>query len=254
MSNAVSQQVAPMEIRIAATREQLGAEAARDIAAEMRDRLGRQESVRIIFAAAPSQGEMLRELILQPGIDWSRITAFHMDEYIGLPAGTPQLFSEWLKAAIFDRVKFSATHLIVAGNDPELACRNYAELLQQAPIDLCLLGIGSNAHLAFNDPPADLHDPATVKVVELDLACRQQQVDDKCFDRIEDVPTHAITLTVPALMAADKLFCCVPGKLKQQAVHAMVHDEISGAVPATALRLHSSCIIYLDRDSATLLS
>jgi glucosamine-6-phosphate deaminase len=239
-----------MNIRRMASRQELGYAAAVDIAAELRARLGRQEHVRIIFAAAPSQREMLHELIQQPGIDWSRITAFHMDEYIGLAAGTPQRFGEWLRAASFDRVPLAAVHLIEPGDDPALACRNYAEVLQQAPIDLCLLGIGSNGHLAFNDPPADLNDPAVVKVVALDLACRQQQVDDECFARIDDVPTHAITLTIPALLAADRLFCCVPGRIKAAAVRSMVRDEISGASPATALRLHADCIVYLDPDSA----
>jgi len=243
-----------MNIRIADSREQLGHDAALDIADEIRSLLDHQSDVRIIFAAAPSQSEMLKNLIQQPDIDWSRITAFHMDEYIGLASGAPQLFSEWLKASIFDHLPFAATHLIIPGDDPQLSCRNYTTLLDEAPIDLCLLGIGSNAHLAFNDPPAELNDSVSVKIVSLDLACRQQQVDDKCFERIEDVPTHAITLTIPSLLAANKLFCCVPGKLKQHAVRAMVNETISGAVPATALRVHRNCVVYLDRESAALLS
>jgi glucosamine-6-phosphate deaminase len=242
-----------LDLRITPSRAALGKAAAADIAADLRIRLGRQQNVRIIFAAAPSQSEMLAELVLQPGIDWSRITAFHMDEYIGLAPGTPQLFGEWLRQTIFDRVAFQAVHLIQPGKDLALTCNRYAELLHQAPIDLCLLGIGSNGHLAFNDPPAKLDDPATVKAVELDDECRQQQVDDECFARIEDVPTHAITLTVPTLLAADRLFCCIPGKLKAEATRAMVQDEISGLCPATALRQHPRCTIYLDTESASLL-
>ncbi len=239
-----------MDIRYTLSRQELGLTAALDIAAELHSRLIRQAHVRMIFAAAPSQSEMLQHLVDQPGIDWSRITAFHMDEYLGLPTGTPQLFGEWLRAAIFDRLPFAAVHLIETGGDPALACRRYAELLHQAPVDLCLLGIGSNGHLAFNDPPADLNDPLPVKVVALTQECRQQQVDDACFSLIDDVPTQAITLTIPTLLAADRLFCCVPSALKARAVHSMVHDEINGASPATALRLHPNCTVYLDSDSA----
>jgi glucosamine-6-phosphate deaminase len=250
MSNAT----ASMNLRIAPTRNALGLHAALDIAAELRTRLAHQPEVRIIFAAAPSQSATLAHLIQQPGIDWSRITAFHMDEYIGLPAGTPQLFSEWLNRAIFNVVPFAAIHRIIPGPNPQATCDEYAALLATAPIDLCLLGIGSNAHLAFNDPPADLNDPATVKIVALDLACRQQQVDDECFALVDDVPTHAITLTIPALLGAQKLFCSVPGSLKQAAVRDMVTEPISGNVPATALRNHADCVVYLDHDSSALLS
>jgi glucosamine-6-phosphate deaminase len=253
MSHPLPTQAANMNLHTYETRQEMGRAAAEDIAEELRSRLAKQDGVRIIFAAAPSQSETLKALITQPGIDWSRVTAFHMDEYLGLPEGTPQLFSEWLKTAIFNQLPFAATHLIVPGADPEAACKSYAALLAEAPIDLCLLGIGSNGHLAFNDPPADLQDPASVKIIALDMACRQQQVDDKFFARIEDVPTHAITLTVPALLAAERMFCSVPGGLKKQAVRDMVHEEISGTCPATALRMHKNCIVYLDKDAASLL-
>ena len=253
MDQPHSSQAVSMDIRYAASRKELGHAAAVDVATELRARLGRQAHVRMIFAAAPSQYEMLHNLVQQPGIDWSRITAFHMDEYIGLPVGTPQRFGEWLRSVIFDSLPFANVHFIEPDDDPELACRHYSGLLQQAPVDLCLLGIGSNSHLAFNDPPADLNDPVPVKVVTLDLDCRQQQVDDACFNRLEDVPLRAITLTIPTLLAADRLFCCVPSTLKAAAVRSMIHDEISGASPATALRLHQNCTVYLDADSAALL-
>ncbi len=231
----------------------MGRQAAADIAAELRERLVRQSDVRVIFAAAPSQQEMLDALIREPGIDWARITAFHMDEYIGLPAGAAQRFGLWLRAAIFDRVAFKRVHLIEASGDAEAACRGYAKLLAEAPIDMVLLGVGVNGHLAFNDPPADLEDAEEVKVVGLDEACRQQQVDDGCFASLDDVPQRAITLTVPTLLGANRLFCCVPGARKQVAVRRMVHEEISGACPATALRRHPRCAVYLDRDSSAML-
>ena len=228
----------------------MGRKAATDVANELRRRLSQQSGVRMIFAAAPSQSEMLNALLEQPGIDWPRVTAFHMDEYLGLPENAPQRFGSWLRRAIFDKLPFAAIHLLEPGNHPEAAAAQYAARLGQAPIDLVCLGIGANGHLAFNDPPADLNDPAPVKVVRLDAACRQQQVDDQCFSTIEEVPERALTLTIPRLLAADRLYCCVPGTMKREAVRRTLQDPISSACPATALRLHPNCTLYLDRESA----
>jgi glucosamine-6-phosphate deaminase len=227
-----------------------GRKAATDVAAELRRRLSKQSGVRMIFAAAPSQSEMLNALQTQPGIDWPRVTAFHMDEYLGLPENAPQRFGLWLRRAIFDKLPFAAVHLIEPGDDPETAAALYASKLAEAPIDLVCLGIGANGHLAFNDPPADLDDPVPVKVVRLDAACRQQQVDDQCFSTIEEVPERALTLTIPRLLAADRLYCSVPGAMKREAVRRTLQDPISSSCPATALRLHPNCTLYLDRESA----
>jgi glucosamine-6-phosphate deaminase len=235
---------------IATSRAAMGRKAAEDIADEMRRRLQTQQSVRMIFAAAPSQSEMLSALILMPGIDWSRVVAFHMDEYLGLPPDAPQRFGTWLRSAIFDHLPIAAVHLLDPGTDPESAAAAYADKLATAAIDIVCCGIGANGHLAFNDPPADLNDPADVKVVQLDSSCRHQQVDDRCFNRFDDVPTHALTLTVPRLLAADRIFCCVPGALKKTAVRHTLQDPISGLVPATALRTHRNWSLYLDQDSA----
>lgn len=235
---------------IAPSRAAMGRKAAEDIADEMRTCLEDQQGVRMIFAAAPSQSEMLSALALMAGIDWSRVTAFHMDEYLGLASDAPQRFGLWLRRAIFDRLPFAAVHLLEPGSDPEAAAATYADKLAAAPIDIVCCGIGANGHLAFNDPPADLHDPTDVKIVQLDSACRQQQVDDRCFSRFDDVPTHALTLTVPRLLAADRIFCCVPGSLKKTAVRRTMQDPISGFVPATALRTHPNWSLYLDEDSA----
>ena len=179
----------------------MGVAAARDVAAAMREKIAAGRLVRMIFAAAPSQQDMLDALIREGGVDWSRVVAFHMDDYIGLPSSAPQLFANWLKERLFDRVKLGATHLIDASGDPDRAALRYAELLNDAPIDIVCLGIGVNGHLAFNDPPvADLNDPLDVKIVELDDICRQQQVDDGCFPGFSDVPQTAITLTIPRLL------------------------------------------------------
>lgn len=238
-------------LRVFPDRTSMGAAAAADVAAELRERLARQEEVRMVFAAAPSQSDVLSSLRRAEGIDWSRVTAFHMDEYLDLPADAPERFATWLREAIFDHLPFAAVHLIEPGDDPAATAERYAELLAAAPIDIVCLGIGQNGHIAFNDPPvADLDDPLDVKVVELDEACRRQQVDDDCFATLADVPRRAITLTVPRLLAADRLFCVVPGAAKRDAVEKALHEPVSAAHPATALRTHPDVTLYVDAEAA----
>jgi glucosamine-6-phosphate deaminase len=243
-----------VELKVANSRTELGQIAASEIAVALRRTLDQQSQVRAIFAAAPSQSAMLAALLREPDIDWRRVTAFHMDEYIGLPANAPQRFGGWLEREFFSHVPVGKVFFIEPGADPEKACAAYAALLAEAPIDLVLLGVGTNGHLAFNDPPADLNDPLAVKVVELDPMCREQQVLDECFADLAEVPTRAITLTVPTLMAGRELFCCVPGRQKSAAVKAMMESPVSGACPATALRTHARCTVYLDRDSSSQIS
>jgi glucosamine-6-phosphate deaminase len=248
--NGVRAQLGP-EVRIFQNRATMGRAAAADIAAAMRKRLAAVGKVRMIFAAAPSQSEALAELAAEPGIDWSRVTAFHMDEYIGLPATAPQRFGLWLKAALFDRVRPGRVHLIDDARAQRDGGDAYAELLAAAPIDFVCLGIGVNSHLAFNDPGvADLDDPRDVKLVELDDVCRQQQVDDGCFACFPDVPAQAVTLTIPRLLRAERLFCVVPGQSKRAAVTRALTGRVDAACPASALRRHPACTLYLDRDSA----
>jgi len=195
---------------------------------------------------------MLDALVAEPGIDWSRVTAFHMDEYVGLAADAPQRFGAWLGRAIFDRLPFAAVHLIRPERfaDAAACATDYAARLAAGPIDVVCLGIGVNGHIAFNDPPvADFRDPLAVKVVELDDVCRQQQVDDGCFPRFGDVPTHALTLTVPRLLDCDRMVCVVPGPAKREAVRRTLSDPPGEACPATALRAHPRCTLYLDAQS-----
>ena len=235
-----------MRVEVFPSRATMGRAAAAEVANELRHRLAAQDDVRMVFAAAPSQQEFLAALAVEPGLDWRRVTAFHMDEYLDLAADAPQRFGTWLRRALFDRVPLRPRFV----GDPA----DYAGQLAEAPIDLVCLGIGDNGHLAFNDPPvADLHDPADVKVVDLDAACRQQQVDDECFAALDEVPHRAITLTIPRLLAADRLFCVVPGPRKAEAVRRALHDPIGEACPATALRTHPDCTLFLDRDAAGLL-
>jgi glucosamine-6-phosphate deaminase len=250
MIDAPFVEVGIQAIHIGENSREMGQMAAREIASELRQRLKVQAEVRVIFASAPSQSEMLAALAQEQDIDWTRVTAFHMDEYLGLNPNAPQRFSLWLRRAILDRLPFGAVHLIDSDQDLEGVIAAYTRALAEKPIDIVCLGIGSNGHLAFNDPPADFKDPQAVKVVVLDGACRQQQVDDGCFARFDDVPVRALTLTIPRLLAADRLFCCAPGRLKREAVRRTIQDPIGPACPSTALRLHPNCILYLDRESA----
>jgi len=239
-----------MQTQIFATRQEMGIAAAAVAADFLRRSLSEQETVRTVFAAAPSQNEMLTALIEAEGIDWNRIEAFHMDEYLGLDADAPQRFARFLNERLFDRLPFRAVHLIETNIAEPV--EHYEKSLRAAPIDLVCLGIGENGHLAFNDPPvADFDDPVWVKIVELEQACRQQQVNDGCFATLDDVPRQAITLTIPALLSGRRLVCTVPGPTKRQAVFKTLNDPISTACPATILRNHTGCTLFLDKDSAT---
>jgi glucosamine-6-phosphate deaminase len=243
-----------VQVQVFPTRAELGGAAAADVAAAIRRRIADRGTVRIVFAAAPSQAETLAALAEQPDIDWGAVTAFHMDEYVDLDAAAPQGFGNWLRRNFFDRVPIGEVRFLGTGGNAATADA-YAELLAAEPIDLVCLGIGVNGHLAFNDPPvADFDDPKLVKEVELDLDCRMQQVDDGCFASIDDVPHRALTLTVPALMHGAQLFCVVPGRSKAAAVRAALEGPLSTACPASALREHPACRLYLDSESAALLT
>jgi len=199
---------------------------------------------------------MLFHLSASTGIDWSRVNAFHMDEYVGLNENAPQRFGHFLDQAIFGKLPFHEVHCINGNaSNPEAECHRYAALLEANPVDMVCMGIGENTHIAFNDPHvADFNDPLMVKLVELDEVSRRQQVHDGCFPSIEDVPTTAITLTVPALMRAAYIFCVVPGINKAIAVDHTINTEISALYPSTALRLHENASLYLDGESASGLS
>jgi glucosamine-6-phosphate deaminase len=243
-----------LRVQVYADRQTMGAAAARDVREEIGALLKEKTELRMIFAAAPSQNELLKKLSEMDGIEWPRITAFHMDEYIGLPANAPQGFGNFLRARLFEKVPFKKQHYLnPIATDPRAECQRYSELLQEAAIDIVCMGIGENGHIAFNDPPvADFEDPETVKVVELEGVCRQQQVNDGAFAKMSDVPTHALTLTVPALMSGAALFVVVPGPTKTQAVHRTLTGAIDTTCPATILRRHPNAGLYLDRDSAAM--
>ena len=244
-----------LKVNIYSSRDEMGAAAAADVKAAILRALGEKDTVNMIFAAAPSQNEVLANLAHDKEIPWGRVNAFHMDEYIGLDKNAPQGFGNFLRDHIFGIAPFNSVNYIrIDATDAEAECERYSALLRANPVDIVVLGIGENGHIAFNDPPfADFNDTRLVKPVKLDEVCRNQQVNDGCFATIDDVPTHALTLTVPALMSGKELYCIVPAKTKANAVNATVNGEITDTCPASVLRTHKCATLYLDPDSASLL-
>lgn len=217
--------------------------------------LTEKKEIRMVFAAAPSQSEFLDELIHSSGIEWNRITAFHTDEYIGLKKDAPQLFGNYLHEHLFSKVNFKSVYKINPETENyEDECSRYSGLINEGPIDIICMGIGDNGHIAFNDPPtADFNDTAIIRVVELDERCRMQQVNDGCFESIDQVPAKAITLTVPALMSAEYLSIVIPGSSKSEAVMNSLKGPVNEACPASILRTHLNARMFLDFDSASML-
>lgn len=248
--------VEQLKVEIYATRADLGGASAYDVAARLRQLIAEQGRARVVFAAAPSQNEFLATLGAMSDLDWGKVEAFHMDEYIGLPPNAPQSFARFLRERLFERVKPGRVEYIDGtAADAEAECARYACLLAEHPIDIVCAGIGENGHLAFNDPPvADFNDPQTVKVVAMDEVCRMQQVHDGAFPTLDAVPKTAITLTIPALMSARWLYCMVPGPTKTVAVRRTVHEPISTACPATIMRRHPNAVLYVDVAAAAQLA
>lgn len=244
-----------LKVTISETRAELGEVAAREVAAYIRSLLETKPEVNIIFASAPSQNEFLQNL-LSYDIDWSRVNAFHMDEYIGIDPYAPQAFGQFLRDRIFSKKNFKSVNYINSkAADPAAECERYASLLRQMPADIVFLGIGENGHLAFNDPHvAFFDDPLTVKTVDLAPACIRQQINDGCFKTIEEVPTHAYTITIPELLFVKKLYAIVPTIAKANAIKGTCDGPIVTACPASILRTHRDCTLYVDRDSASLIS
>lgn len=244
-----------LRVKIYDSRESMGSKAAGEAAAKIKELLAKNDEINIIFAAAPSQNEFLEALITDKEINWGKINAFHMDEYIGLEAAAPQGFGNFLKDRIFGKVGFKSVNYI-NGNAPdvELECIRYSNLLKEYPADIVCMGIGENGHIAFVDPHvARFDDDKLIKVVGLDEKCRNQQVHDGCFGSIEKVPKNALTLTIPALMAPKYVFCMVPAKTKAEAVFNTVKGKITESCPASILRTHDNAILYLDRDSGSMI-
>ncbi len=241
-----------LEVRICENRKDMGQQAANAVKKAIRELLKTRKEINMVFAAAPSQNEFLEALKNSEDIAWSRINAFHMDEYIGLSPDAPQGFGNFLKARLFGALPFASVHYLDGNaDDPESECKRYAALLEKYPVDIVCMGIGENGHLAFNDPPvADFGDTKKVKIVTLDHTCRQQQVHDGCFTAIEEVPLQALTLTIPVLTGAARLFGVVPGKTKAAAIKNTLEKPVKEAYPSTILRCHRHAILFLDTESS----
>lgn len=239
-------------------RSKMGRAAAEGVAQAIAARQAQATRANVVFAAAPSQNEFLASLVSYEGINWSKVHSFHMDEYLGLDADHGASFRRYLREHLFRLAGLNDGQLrLIPGEECDRPLRTalaYEQRLLDEPPDIVCGGIGENGHLAFNDPPvADFLDPLLVKVVRLDAACRRQQLNDDCFERIEDVPTHAYTLTVPALMSARYVSIVVPGPRKAEAVLATIRGPIGEACPSTALRNHPGALLHLDRESARLI-
>ena len=242
-------------VRVFSTQPEMARAAALSARDVLRDALAGQGAAAAIFAAANSQAQSLDALVALDGVDWSKLSMFHMDEYLGLDGNHRASFRRFLRERVEQRVRPRVFHCIDGqAHQPEAECERYARLLAAQPIDLCLLGIGENGHLAFNDPHvANFSDPHAVKLVKLDEASRQQQVGEGHFLNLAAVPQFAYTLTLPALCAARKMICIVPEGRKAQAVRDALRGPVTTECPASLLRRQPQCILFLDADSAALL-
>lgn len=242
-----------LKVEIYETRRDMGEKAAREMSDVLKQLLKEKDEVNIIFASAPSQNEFLEMLVKTEGVEWKRVNAFHMDEYIGLDENASQGFGNFLRDKIFNKVEFKSVNYLDGNtNNPKEECLRYTSLLKKYPVDIVCMGIGENGHIAFNDPyNALFNDTKLAKVVELDIKSRKQQVNDGCFNNINEVPTHALTLTIPALVSASYIFCIVPTKNKAEAITRTIKDKIDQSCPASILKTHDHAIMYIDKDSAS---
>ncbi|MDR1531733.1 MAG: 6-phosphogluconolactonase [Clostridiales bacterium] len=241
-----------LRVHVYASRTAMGNAAAKDAAGAIQEAIEKNGAANVVFAAAPSQREVLAGL-LASDLDWKRVRAFQQDEYIGLDSGHPAGFGNFLRRHIFGKAPFREVFLMecAARETASESCVRYCALLEKYPPDVILLGFGENGHLAFNDPPvADFNDPLGVKPVLLDPVCRRQQVNDGCFAALEEVPEYAITLTIPRIMSAPRAVVTVPGPSKADAVRAALLGPVSSLCPASILRTHPDAALYLDSDSA----
>ena len=248
----ITQKVENLPVYIFNTREEMGVKAGEEAARIINETIAKNGVANVVFAAAPSQNDMLESLLKQD-VDWTKVRGFHQDEYIGIDASEPAGFGTWLRRAIFDKVPFMELHFLLCKEDEaEAKCAEYAELLKKYPIDLILLGIGENGHMAFNDPAvADFNDPKMVKIVELDDVCRQQQVNDGCFPNINAVPKYALTLTMSFILSVPNAVCVVPTDRKANAVYGATRGPVTTECPASILRQHPNAGLYLDKAAAS---
>ncbi|HZZ44050.1 MAG TPA: glucosamine-6-phosphate deaminase [Tepidisphaeraceae bacterium] len=233
----------------------LGKRAASDGASKIRTALSSRGSANIIVATGASQFEMLSSLIHEKDIDWSRVTAFHLDEYVGLPITHPASFRLYLWQRFVSKLPLplATFHYVNAEKDPQAECQRLGSIIKSHPIDVAFIGIGENAHIAFNDPPADFNTEEPYLVVNLDQACRQQQMGEGWFPTLNDVPAQAISMSPNQIMKSKTIICTVPDQRKAKAVHATLKGPLTNQVPASLLQRHPSTTLYLDTPAASLL-
>jgi glucosamine-6-phosphate deaminase len=243
-----------MIIKVFDNKISLGQAAANQAADALRGAIQKKDRARIIAATGAAQFEFLDALTSLPGIDWERVEMFHLDEYIGLPIDHPASFRNFLLTRLINKVGMKHHHLLDGEQDPASVIRDVGKALQQAPIDAAFVGIGENGHLAFNDPPADFETEEPYLVVTLDEACRRQQLGEGWFNNLSEVPRHAISMSIRQTLKAQEIIAIVPDARKAKAVAACCEGVISPLAPASILRTHSNTTVYLDKNSAALLS
>lgn len=244
-----------IQVRVFQDKAAMGEAAAGFVSQHLQEAIQKNGTANLILATGTSQFPFL-EALKKIDIDWGQITVFHLDEYIGLTEEHPASFRKYLKERILDEVHPGKIYFL-NGDDENLATviKNYETLLDNHPVDVACIGIGENGHIAFNDPPvADFNDPHTVKVVDLDIACRMQQLGEGWFPTFEDVPGKALSLTIPAIMKSRVISCFVPDERKSTAVYNTLYSEISTTCPASILRKHPDTVLWLDQDSASKIS
>lgn len=241
-----------MKINIASDPVRLGEAAGRSAAALIRESVSRQGFANIILATGTSQFETLNQLLRETQIDWSKVVMFHLDEYIGLPVTHPASFRKYLKERFLSRVPpLKAAYLIDGEKDADAECRRLDKLIRENPVDVALVGIGENGHLAFNDPPADFETEEAYITVDLDEACRKQQYGEGWFASVEDVPRQAISMSIRQILKSRHIICSVPDKRKADAVKNCLEQPVSNIHPASILQTHEHCELFLDEASAS---
>jgi glucosamine-6-phosphate deaminase len=244
-----------MDIEIMPDKARMGKSAAAAGAAQVRDAIARRGSANIIVATGASQFEMFEHLARESDINWAKVTGFHLDEYVGLSITHPASFRGYLWERFVSRLPLPlrAFHYLDAEGDPHDECRRVGEMIRRHPIDVAFVGIGENGHLAFNDPPADFETEEPYIVVQLDEACRRQQLGEGWFPTFDDVPTKAISMSVRQIMKSRTIVCTVPDERKAEAVRNAVEGQVSPNVPASILQRHEHCTLFLDKPAASLL-
>jgi glucosamine-6-phosphate deaminase len=246
-------QVESLQVDIYPSNAAMGAAAASQAAAILREAVSRNGEARVILASANSQLSFIEALTQKEELPWDKITCFHMDEYVGIDSDHSASFAGWMKARVLETMKPKAFHFLNGkAADPEAEAKRYGALIQEKPIDLTCMGIGENGHIAFNDPPvADFKDPLPIKLVELEERCKQQQVGEGHFPSLQAVPTHAFSLTIPTLLSGKRILCIVPEQRKAEAVRKTLEGPIATSCPSSILRQQAHAVLLLDEDAAS---